>query len=134
MILFRPRQVPSGLIRAGSPSGNCSTLTSESFNTATHSKFRFFPCCRFQLSRELLEPGEPCVVWLVMSTLWNGREETEMWTVRTTIASLDQCTPCDHDHVITVLKPGLVNTLSSVSEGFIVTNKQRFLQFLVVIW
>lgn len=62
-----------------------------------------FPCCRFQLSQEVLEPE----VWLMMSLCWNGREETEMWTVHTTTVSLDQCTPCDHDHVITVLKPKL---------------------------
>lgn len=53
--LFRPHQVPSGLIGAGSPSGNRSTLTSESFNTTMHSEFRFsFPVSLLSLS---IKPG-----------------------------------------------------------------------------
>lgn len=55
VILFRPHQVPSGLIGAGSPSGNPSTLTSESFNTAMHSEFHFsFPVSLLSLS---IKPG-----------------------------------------------------------------------------
>lgn len=54
-------QVPSGLIGAGSPFGEHTGLTSGSFNTALHEHSVFisqFPLCHFQLSQELLEPGQ----------------------------------------------------------------------------
>lgn len=56
-----PLSGTGGLIGAGSPSGGCSVLTSESFNTAAHTALCFpFPVSPLSLSIKpgTLEPGQ----------------------------------------------------------------------------